>query len=265
MLFDWFTVCAQLINFVILLWLMKHFLYQPILDAIDAREARIVRELSNAAAKQAEAESARNDFQSKNEQFDQQRQALMTQAANDAAAERQRLFDEARKAADTFRSMRLESLKSDGKRLNQVISRRAQQEVIAISRKVLADLASVSVEERVIAAFLNRVREMAGSAKEDMTMAIQSSTQPVIVRSAFDVSPEQQTAIRSMIDETFHAVVSVRFETTPELISGIEFCTNGQKVAWSVSDYLVSLEDSIGELLDHQTTMEKPSAVKVSA
>jgi hypothetical protein len=41
MLIDWFTVGAQIVNFLILVWLLKHFLYKPILNAIDAREKRI--------------------------------------------------------------------------------------------------------------------------------------------------------------------------------------------------------------------------------
>lgn len=40
MLIDWFTVGAQVLNFVILMWLMKRSLCQPVLDAIDAREDR---------------------------------------------------------------------------------------------------------------------------------------------------------------------------------------------------------------------------------
>ena len=77
MLIDWFTVGAQVLNFLILVWLMKRFLYQPILDAIDAREQRIATELANAAAKQAEAQQERDAFQRKNAEFDQQRAALL--------------------------------------------------------------------------------------------------------------------------------------------------------------------------------------------
>ena len=51
MLIDWFTVGAQVVNFVILVWLMKHFLYKPILSAIDAREKRIASELAAANTK----------------------------------------------------------------------------------------------------------------------------------------------------------------------------------------------------------------------
>jgi len=65
MLIDWFTVGAQIVNFLILVWLLKHFLYKPILDAIDAREKRIAAELADADAKKAEAEKERTDFEDK--------------------------------------------------------------------------------------------------------------------------------------------------------------------------------------------------------
>ena len=100
MLIDWFTVGAQALNFLILVWLMKRFLYKPILHAIDAREKRIAAELANADAKKAEAQKERDEFQHKNEEFDQQRAALLSKATDEAQAERQRLLDEARKAAD---------------------------------------------------------------------------------------------------------------------------------------------------------------------
>ena len=100
MLIDWFTVGAQVVNFLILVWLLKHFLYWPILDAIDAREKRIAKELADAGAKMAEAQKERDEFQRKNEEFDQQRTALLNKTTEEAKAERQRLFDEARQAAD---------------------------------------------------------------------------------------------------------------------------------------------------------------------
>ena len=56
MLIDWFTVGAQALNFIILVWLLKRFLYKPILNAVDAREKRIAAELADADAKKAEAQ-----------------------------------------------------------------------------------------------------------------------------------------------------------------------------------------------------------------
>ena len=80
MLIDWFTVGAQALNFIVLVWLLKRFLYKPILNAIDAREKRIATELADADAKKAEAQRERDEFQHKNEAFDQQRAALLSKA-----------------------------------------------------------------------------------------------------------------------------------------------------------------------------------------
>ncbi len=91
MLIDWFTVGAQVLNFLILVWLLKHFLYKPILNAIDAREKRIASELADADAKKSEAQKERDDFQNKNKVFDQQRSAQLSKAADEAKVERERL------------------------------------------------------------------------------------------------------------------------------------------------------------------------------
>ena len=160
MLIDWFTVGAQALNFLILVWLMKRFLYKPILNAIDAREKLIATELADADAKKAEAQKERDEFQHKNEEFDQQRAALLSKATDEAKAERQRLLDEARKAADALSAKRQEALRIDAQNLNQAISRRTQQEVFAITRKALTDLATTSLEERMGEVFTRRLREM---------------------------------------------------------------------------------------------------------
>src|SRR5271165_4877827 len=118
MLIDWFTVAAQAVNFLILVWLMKRFLYKPILHAIDEREKRIATELANAGKKKAEAQKESDDFKHKNEEFDKQRAALLSKATDDAKAERQRLLDEARKAADALSAKRREAVGNEARSLN---------------------------------------------------------------------------------------------------------------------------------------------------
>ena len=265
MLIDWFTVGAQALNFLILVWLMKHFLYKPILNAIDAREKLIATELADAAAKKAEAQKEHEEFQRKNEEFDQQRAALLSKATDEAKTERQRLLDEARKAADALSAKRQEALKNDAHNLSQAISRRTQQEVFAITRKALTDLATASLEERVGEVFTRRLREMDGKAKETLGAALKTAPEPAVVRSAFELPKDQRAAIQNAVNETFSADIHLRFETEPDLVSGIELAANGQKVAWSIADYLASLEKGVGELLKEQNKPEPKAAPKPAA
>ena len=253
MLIDWFTVGAQAINFLILVWLLKRYLYKPILDAIDARETKIAAELADAEAKKAEAQQERNEFQHKNEEFDQQRAALMSKVADEAKAERQRLLDEARQGADALRARRQQALTQEQNALNVEITRRTSEEVFAIARKTLTDLATTSLEERICDVFTRRLRELSSEAKEDIASALKGLSDPALVRTAFELPSQQRDAIQQAINETFLADIPVRYEVAPEIIGGIELSANGRKVAWSIDDYLVSLQTSIGELLQVQS------------
>nr|WP_320014244.1 F0F1 ATP synthase subunit delta [uncultured Desulfobacter sp.] len=256
MLIDWFTVGAQTLNFLILVWLMKRFLYKPIRHAIDEREKRIAAELSSADKIKVKAQQERDEFKHKNEALDQQRAALLSKATDEAKIEGQRLLDQAHKAADALGVKRTETLRKDADTLSQDIRQRTQQEVFAIARKALTDLATVSLEERMGEVFTRRLREMDGPAKAGLAQALKTAAGPALVRSAFDLPEEQRAAIQNALNETFSAQIHVRFETAPDLISGIELSTNGQKVAWSIADYITSLEMGIDELLKEKNIKE---------
>lgn len=250
---DWFTVGAQAINFLVLVWLMKRFLYRPVLDAIDAREQRIAAQLAQADARHAEATRERDEFQKKNEEFERQRAALLRQATEEARVERQRLMEESRQAADELRARREDALNREQKKLQSEITRRTQEEVFAIARKTLNDLAGASLEERMSEAFVRQVRTLSADAREDLVHALKNASTPLLVRSRFNLSPEQQTAISKTIHESLATGLQIRFETAADVISGIELTVNGRKVAWSVADYLESLEKSLEELVQNRT------------
>jgi F-type H+-transporting ATPase subunit b len=262
MLIDWFTVSAQVVNFLILVWLMKRFLYKPILHAIDAREQRIAKELADADTTKTEAEKEREKFQKKNEEFDQHRDELLSKAKDEAKVVRQRLLDEAQQAADALRAKRQDALKREQQSLNDEITRRTQEEVFAIARKTLTDLAGTTLEERMSEVFRRRLRELNDVAKEGLAKALKTSSDPALVRSAFELPSEQRASIQQALNETFSAEIQVRFETAPDVISGIELTAKGRKVAWSIVDYLASLEKSVGELLKEPSKPQAEPEVK---
>lgn len=249
MLIDWFTVGAQALNFLILVWLMKRFLYHPILHAIDAREKRITAKLVDAAAKEADAQKERDEFQHKNEEFDQQRAALLNKATEEAKTEHQRLLNEARKTAEALSARHRESMLSDTRNLREALSRQTQDEVFAIARKALAELAGASLEVHMVDVFIGRLGTMPDEAKIAFAKALKTASDPAVVRSAFDLPAAQHESIQAAINEAFSVDIQVRFETVPNVISGIELSASGRKLAWSIADYLASMEKSVEKLL----------------
>ena len=260
MLIDWFTVGAQALNFLILVWLLKRFLYQPILDAIDARERRIAAALADADAKKTQAEQERAAFASRNQALDKERGALMDAATAAARLERQRLVDAARQAADAVSARRRQALDAEADSLARAVGQRTRNEVFAIARKVLADLSGVGLEERIGAVFARRLGEMDEATRAQLASALASGPQPALLRSAFEMPAAQRAVLQDAIDHAFGAEIRLQFETAPDLVGGMELSAAGKKVGWSIADYLVSLENGVEELLRRKADPTAASA-----
>ena len=256
MLIDWFTVGAQILNFLILVWLLKRFLYKPVLNAIDAREKRIAAELKDAAEQKLAAQKERDEFNDRSRALNEERGALIGKATEEAKTLGEHLLADAHREADSLRAQQERTMRSDQARLGDQITRMAAREVFAIVRKTLSDLAGADLEERMGEVFTCRLRALGGKAKEGLGKALKTATEPALLRSAFGLPAEQRAAIQQALNEAFSAEVHVRFETAPDLVSGIELITKGQKVAWSIADYLTSLERGVGELLKKEDKSE---------
>lgn len=249
MLIDWFTVAAQAINFLILVWLLKRFLYRPILDAIDTREQRIAKTLADAADTQNQAQQERKLFSQKNSEFEVQRNTLLETATTAAATEHERLLTEARLAADALSLQRQESLQRQQKSLSVELNRESQKEIFAITRQTLSDLADAELEEQIVKVFLAQLQHLDSASKESLSSAISTTSEPLRVRSAFALQSAQQERINNALNDNFATHIKIIFETAPEVISGIELSINGQKLAWSIAQYIDSLEKHVQQLL----------------
>ena len=250
MLIDWFTLGAQAVNLVILVWLLKRFLYRPILHAVDERERRIAVQLQEAAATKADAEKEREEFRKKNAALDVEREALSRKAAADAEAERQQLIGEARTEVATLRARWRAALTNEQQSLGADLGRRVQTEVFAIARKTLAELAGAELEASVTQVFIRRLRELTAEEKRELKAALEWQVGPARVRSAFELQPVQQEAIRTAVQEILAVNAPLHFETLPEELGGIELMANGHKVTWSIADYVASLETQVRETVE---------------
>ena len=261
MLIDWFTVIAQLLNFLILVWLLKRFLYQPILQVMDEREKRITAQLRDAEAQKAEAQKEKGRFQELNSSLEQQKQTLLNKAKADADEERQRLLEAAREDHRLLRARLRETLNSERANLSRDIIRRIQEEIFEIARKVLADLADTSLEAQMAAVFIRRLGKLDDGERKQLSAALQASQNGVTVRSTFPLSAEQQQAIRSAVKKMLSSDGQVLFEATsaqaPSVqTNGIELTAKGYKMSWSVTDYLSGLEQKIAGILEEELEPE---------
>ena len=87
---DWTTFLLQIVNFVVLVWLLKRFLYRPVMDVIARRREGIEKALADAREAEAHAESLRQDYERKLAEQDQVHTNEMSRLSDEVAAERAR-------------------------------------------------------------------------------------------------------------------------------------------------------------------------------
>jgi F-type H+-transporting ATPase subunit b len=253
---DWFTVIAQVINFLLLVWLLKRFLYKPILNAIDKRENKIKSQLQDAETKKIEAKREQEEFKQKNDDFDERKKGLMEKAVEESKTAGEKLLEEVRKAANDLDIKLKKSAQETLKNTNKEIAQQTQREVFAISRKVLMDLSGVSLEEQSVAVFINKLSELNEAEKKQFLSSFKSNSNEVLIKSAFELPNKQQDEIKKAIDEILEAKGKYEFKVNAEVINGIELTANGYKLAWSISAYINAIEKSITETIREDPSIE---------
>ncbi|MEA3180619.1 MAG: F-type H+-transporting ATPase subunit b [Gammaproteobacteria bacterium] len=250
MLIDWFTVGAQAVNFLILVWLMKRFLYRPVLAAIDAREKKIAGELQRAAAAKQQAEKEREDLRTQTEALQGQREQLLRAATADADVQRQHLLENARQESQALRSKLIAALTSEQAELKLEVVSRTRREAFALTRKTLTDLADTRLEDQMLEVFVRRVAGLNEAQRAQIIPPPRSAhSREAVLRSAFELTPAQQVSMAASFKHWPCEGATLRFETSPGLISGLELIVDGQKIAWNVTAYLAAVEERVEGLL----------------
>ncbi|MEI6349786.1 MAG: F0F1 ATP synthase subunit B [Verrucomicrobiota bacterium] len=247
MLIDWFTVGAQIVNFLVLVWLLKRFLYRPVLDAIDQRERSIRDAIESAARTQADADQARTEFEQKNAALAREQESLLDRARKSAEAERLRSVESARTETAALRAKWMESLAAEARALRDDLTLKAQDEIIAIARQALRDFSGADLEERAASLFVKRLKELDLEERRRIALALKESGEAMVVRSAAPVAAAARQQIEAALTELFDPKASARFETNESLVSGFEVALGGYQLSWTLREYLDSLRKAAAE------------------
>ncbi len=247
MLVDWFTVAAQAVNFLVLVALLKRFLYRPILKAMDEREAKIASRLADAESVKQEAEAERLAHLKERQALMEKRQELLAQAEKEAEVHKQELVRQARQEVAELRARWQESLVREKDMVFQDLRRRLLLQIAAASRQALRELAGIDLEERLLEVFLERLKNLDAGARAEFVESAQEVGGRVTIASGHPVPPETQPRIVQGLKDLAGMDLNPTFETSPLIISGIEVKAGGCKIAWSLGDFLQNLEDAWSE------------------
>ena len=239
---DWFTFAAQIVNFVVLIWLLNRFLYEPITKAMQSRQETVAQQLSAAEEQKREAEREKLDFQQAKQELETERQQIFAAAHEEAAKTKQNLLNEARSDVQSRREDWLHSLQREQESLVATVQARASQQVVSATRSALTQLADVDLQDRMLTCFVAKLQALEPD-KLPLLRQESGSGNRAVLETAFDVSPQWQEKLQTELRQL--GLKEVEFVTDPELVCGIELHVGGQKIGWSVQEYLTTLSDEL--------------------
>lgn len=255
-LVDWWTLSAQVVNFLILVFLLRYFLYGRIVRAMDQRREKIASHFASAAQKEqdatAQAESLRLD---KNE-FEQRRQSMLAEARQQADEQRQELTRQVREEVQAQADRWRQDLARSKAAFLQEMRHTTGRQICAIAGKALADLASANLEEAMVAKLLDRLSELSVDARAELDEARADDGQGLVVATAWELSQAERDKATKAINESLVADARISFETAPEMTCGIELRAGGRNVSWTVETYIDGIQQQLAETIDQTVAAE---------
>jgi len=244
---DWFVLLAQIVNFMILVWLLKFFLYGRIIKAIDERQARLAAAREEADRMKKEAEDAAKEYDNRNRCLDERMSAMLDDARVKAEAEKAILTERARNEVDELKKAWKDTLTSEKTAFLNDLKSRAGSHVQESVRKILRDLANIGLEEQIVLSFMDRLKNADAGTLEMLRQADQETG--VTVRTSFEVEEELEKKLVRYLKSLVAEGVPLIHEVIPDEIAGIELVSTGKKISWSVGEYLEDLKQRFSEAL----------------
>ena len=246
---DYFTIFAQIINFLILVFLLRHFLYRPVTKLMEEREQKMVSRLQDVEKKKNEAELELESSRKISQELSNKREEMISRAAQDAQILEADLMKKAREEVSASSVNWYRDLQAQEATLLGDLNRRAGIEICAISRRALQDLANEDLESQIINLFIKRLQNMDKSESEMILEFYKSIDQEITVRSSFAITEEMRRKIQEIVRNQTGIEAIMQYEIAPELICGVEMDSHGIRVSWSIAGYLNALQADLSEVL----------------
>lgn len=242
MAIDWFTVIAQIINFLILVWLLKKLLFRPIMNAMERRELGISGKLQQAHRQKADALALQKQYQEHLQQLQADKDAVMAQAKAEAESEitllLQNLNDEMQRKKARFEA----EIQQQQQELSTQILELLSEKTLKLSDKVLRQLADQDLEQRLIDKFLRHLSELPEQQQADIKQVLQQHRSELVTR--FQPDPTSEQKLKGWF-EAFAPGCDMTFVQRDSLICGISVEAGGQSWEWNIERYLADIDAAL--------------------
>ncbi|MHB0914352.1 MAG: F0F1 ATP synthase subunit B family protein [Thermoleophilia bacterium] len=242
---DFFTLIAQIINFLVLVLLLRRFLYGPIVRTMDKREKLIADELEAAAHKEQEARREARLCHTELVELEDSRGEMLSRAQEEADGLKRQMINEARREVDASKARWSQALQKEKQTFLANLRQRAGEEIFAISRQAISDLADIELERQIINIFIERLRDLGEEECRGIAAAARRARGGATITTSFPLDHATRERLLDVVHERIAPDIELDFEESADLICGIELLAAGRKAAWSLQHYLETLDERL--------------------
>lgn len=254
---NWVTFFAQIVNLFVLVWLLKKFLYRPILNAVDKRQAEIIGRVDKARQEQALAEEEHNKLLQKQADFNAQKQKLYDDTTQEIEAYKNRQLVEIETEKQKLRAKMQHDLIRENETLQLEIRNLLADNFITLSRKILSELSASTPLHQIIDLFKKKVSALPKNQKEKIKKFYLKQSIIRII-SSDDLSEDMKEKMREFLKSEldFKENLKIQFEKDSSLILGIEMVVGDVSLEWNLKNYLDEYHANLNKTLSTIITTE---------
>jgi F-type H+-transporting ATPase subunit b len=221
--FDWTTFTLEIINFLVLVWLLKRLIYQPVIAALDARQERVRAESARATEALKNAESLKQQYESRLIEWNREREQQLRKLDEEVALERNRRLEKLKRSlVDEESKARARGLAAAAS-AQAAIARKSSKEAFGAAAAMLRRLGSPELTERIAGVFLE---DLGALEESSLTVLRQAATRlgkgaNAVVVSAHPIEERTRSALAAALSRAAGVDLDVEFKSLPELLAGL--------------------------------------------
>lgn len=220
--FDWSTFFIEIINFLILVWILKRFLYHPILGVVAKRRAGIEKAMADARRIEAEAGELRQQSQRELAQWKEEKEAAKAHLREELAAERERLMAELETAVAEERERCRVLDERQQYELKRAVEEQGIAQGAAFSARLLSRMATPELEARLYTLLLEDMRGLRAEDKRAVADAAVVPGLQIKVQSAFALDAVRREKLAHALADLAGNTLPIEYIENPELLAGFQ-------------------------------------------
>ena len=245
---NWSTFVLEIINFLILVWLLSHFLYRPVMNVINNRRKEIQKKLDDADAVKNNAEGLKHNYEERLSDWEREKNTAMKQLQDEIAQERLRRLEQLRHELGQERQKAgiLNQRQMQDEKRN--LERQALQQGASFSSKLLTRLAGPDLETGLIDILLDDLDTLSSENRQLLIASYEKNNNRITISSAFPLTKENRHKIEQKLKSIIAKNISYTYQQETELIAGLRIRIGAWLLQANLQDELKYFAD-----IDHGT------------